>query len=1495
MKTYYLRFVTSDFVKDGNVWTTGVVDLYDNYSAESQMATPSYRNYSTVKSNYGLDSLGNRTFVGIEPGDTGTIEDGRFIDESGRIDIIDYEYTLSGINGQAPTYATLETYTIDDPTSLFTSEWALTTSAESNSYIGVLDSYRYVRFILRLRSEQVVSAADIEFIVQVRIGEPLQGGSSYKQVRQIQRELPEWMAVRELDREDPATPTLATPVTVGAQLLNAVAGEWLDDISDDIAYTSGQQFIATADLNQKAWVYIYSGAPTKIHAITGDNVELARCVTLDDFYKLTPEEDAFWLDEGNSTIFSNKNYDTFQVNYQTYELNAQHLWNWFDEFGLRVDLRRHHLESNQYFRARILNTFVDKPGVGIEAFKLALRRELSLWQYYGATPSTIFGPESESASSTPGYFGATPEVYEISDLETHSDFVTVEGLPTEKFRRLVATLAAEYPSTWGNFVWNQATWDAGGPQGEGYTALARQYDSEPLPDEDTQSGIGDGNDLYIYRPDEITGPREFIGRAKVKGRRKLTRSESREIRFDVDVWAEAPRLTYANAPVTNHFHVRIQKMDYALATPSLQYFYHTFTITSQSDVDQNQATPSYNSYGEYSFLDADGRAVDGTVWFQADGDSYTVGQNGFEFTRGEITGLTLNKGRAYYSAGVAVDNLPVVDNYVTWYTGGNKAVNYLSTSTGSSLAGILPANGTISMESKVTSNAPSTWVSEKQRFSIKMNGALPDQTVQNYTLPKPTIALAPNLTGPVEYWMELVTHQGNSSSPVGGFTTDNTGASRFLSSSLIYVNGSNTWTSNKKQFTVIPSTFVFSSGTSADYPVTGCPYWDLFEANSTTTFQGVVDENGPWRFGVAPLEGNTNFNLTSLSLYRSDFGIPDSTDYVITWIGVEPINTSRVITWLDSNSVLPYYSDGTSFTYPDNAVVESLSGAELVLGPFIVRARLNPGFSEQWNPQMHSGWFYDRNDEYYAFASPEQQLATVTSTGATLSYVARQGAPIIVNPATPYDSATPYRQVAFWDDTNKTYTMTNTEEMPGTGINALFAAYDDIHTITVMDLTTNTSVGVVAVSGTNKITTNTVTNKDHTYQVQYKVRRSFFADHDAVLTNSTPHTQNTILHFDAPLTTPHYVEYERNKFDPATPIDLPLNTFYTIMDEGFIFLSNNEYDLAKVEVRMSPSSVIADGEDYMLITLRSLDEHGNPKPNAQFTLGTTYGTLENTNVITNDDGFAVLKLTSEVSAVDLEGVVTISGDVSATVGYQVSPAEPKAYRLTAVPSVQQIPADNESSLYVVGKVENESYEPVPGAVVFWRKGRYMQEIWEREYSINQATPGHFGDSGRVIADTRGVFTVGPFIAATPSSPGYWMVVLESERSSPTYFSNATPSPTSTPEYDLVGDAVFWVEFPDTQYGVENLNGLPKQTVQSYDRTEEIPDIAPIGRYKWPTLYDEATTNAPATPVQDELNYEPSKWFALPRYRQYQLGLLGDQRKPEQATDLSEAHPDYRKF
>lgn len=1458
MKVYFLKLTQDDFTNDSNVWTSPVIDLYNN---------DYYKNYSTTKSKYGLNSLGNRTWTGLSQNgsitDSGEIVGGRFIDTTGKISIYSWDVISDGLGGSDAVYPTLSVYGIDDSSLDFPDEWSSTTGIPHGQSVTGGNFYRYGKFVLEFDSTQSLVGLEFTFLLRIQIEVPVIA-PLYKKTQDILYKFPEWMSMRDLDLVDAAIPELATPQSLGGKLLNAVAGEWLTDIDDDINYARIQQYINTADENQVAWIYKSSGIGNYWTDVIGDGTDLAATASLSEFYELVADEDGFWVDENEQAIFTNKLYTTFTIGGTVFTQERQAIWNWFDEHGAIVDLYRHPGESNSVFRQRILDVYKNRPGVSLDAFKLALRRELNLWYAFsGATPDSLA-------------LGATPEVLEMTDIEASTEFNDPDGMPKQKFIDLVEELAELYPTTWGYFKWDRARWDMGGLENEGYGTLPYRYDATPLDDTDTQSGVGDGNDLFVYRPDVITGPREFNARLKLRGRQRGQRLEYPPLVFGVELYGTADREIYDNPEVDTWVTVEV--------TDSSDTYYASKLLITKSDVDVNNPTPTQNSWETFTFFD-DALPVQDQTWYDSSGNAYNGdGATPFYINSLNIQSVDVKWGRFDPDLLVYTD-FPVDNEAKLWFSD-DPGTTLLSNGVETSISAAVPTDPpNIVVESQETSSSIERWESERQERIIEINGALPDNGIEDLVIDTPTILWDNYLESPPnkKYVVKFTTLDSTGTDYVAEATMPN-GDKVEYPIDMIEVNNDSTWSSGVLEFnesTTSELTFSSNTNTSPDYPVYN-DIWILFEAEQNSTTYGVVDENGPWRNGVPQGPGNTNFVFQYMNVDRDDFDVPNNEDHVITWMGIEIVDNGRVIAWLDTNTVNPATATGETLTYPDNAIVESLDGSVYVFSPFVMRVRLRPGIDPEWNPQIHSGWFYDANKEHYLYANPKLEVATATPN-FILSQVARQGAPIILKT----DEATPieYRQVAFIDDATPQLVLENKEIVNGSEINKLYVAYADIFNISIIDLGTDLAVSCDSATLTNEIPTATTTSTTSLYEVTYTVNRSFIANHEFIDENNENKTKISVIQDGAPVA--YTVTYEGSTYDPATPVDLPLNSFYTTIDEGFIFIGYDEYDPVVVEVRLSPSKLVADGEDYLILSVRVLDLYGNPKPNQVFQLDTTFGTFDGstTTVLTTDrDGFATAILDADNSTVTNVGYVYVDGpnDVDATVSYSIDQQAVRPYRLVALPSADQIPADGEGTMVVYGKVEDPNHQPVPYATVAWKRDRSICSTFATSYG------------GQVIADDQGVFSIGPFTAATPDEPGYWFVAAESwhQGASPSG-DVATPdydaTPYASPQYGPIGDVVFWNEYADSRFGVNDANELPKQPIQM--QTNSWDNVYYSEQVGFPVTYDDATPLDDATPVT--VTCTTPQWYAIDRYTQYQLGFLGT---GFYSVDFDpNSHPDYNEL
>lgn len=1517
MKVYFLEVAGSDLTYDSEseLWFSDVIDLYDN---------DSYRNYSVYKSDYGfgprqetwigttrLDTNTLLTWDEIETldedfyTDAGRVDAGRYVDMSGRIDLISYNVSTGASFTKLTVYHGAE----QDATPVWPPDWDHKGPAATSEEIALIDAGRYAVFAFDFGNVGPPAAflSYIRVEIDRAVSAPL-----YRATRGLLDQFPEWMALADVPEEG-ATPELATPTSLGGSFLNAIAGEWLDDIRRKLSYTNFQQHVTTADQNQMAWAWKSSKLPRYITSITGDGVELARTANSEEF-KAAAADDACYIDFNNDNLYTTKKYETLVIDGEEYNQEAHPIWNYFDEVGLFVDLPRLKLEDNAEYSVRILDVYRNRGGVGVDQLKLALRRELSLWQYFGSD-----GSEGATPAATPDsdFVGATPEILDIEDLEQLNDpsdpmrYFDPDGMPTTRFVEWVQELSTKYPTTWDRFHWGEAIWDIAGPNYSGYSVVPYRFDGQHLPDDKTQSGVGDGDDLFVFRPDALTGPREFDARLKVRGQKKIWRTEYPGVEFDLTVRGIGMRDVYEHPEITIPFSVEILTSG---ATPTT--IVASFEITTRHDADIQDfldASPSDPEASDNSWASFDIFSEDEITSSELEFVDKSTGDPHDPVSAAEIDTIRLIHGT--WNGSVYADK-EGSDTFDAWFsTHPAELLTYNSASLEHTLVEEPDEDATPSatptlvnevlgahvlLKSKVLASPVATpWQSDEHHYSLKVNGIAPYLSASPVELDMPLdyIVWDPHVTSR-ELELEVTSSDPTvgdfDANPgllrLGGITRDEENEVIFIPVDSILVDESATpvspWVNGKMTMPDTTTSVEFSIDTSdpSIYPIT-FPVWEAFEADQLTTISGVVDENGPWRNGTPSSPGNTSFNFAiTEGLRRSDFNIPDSADYRITWMGVESSN-NRVLTWLDTNTVRPAFpSDYIQYPdrsirerylgqlypstelYPDSSLYPGSGelhpdaglypGGELYPGstdafyyfePFVIRARVKPGPDKQWSPQVHSGHFYDRNQEYYFYANHHTEAATPGASEIILDGLARQGAPIIVE--TTGSTPKTLRQIAFFNEaaTAVELSLDNYQWVHGTGHALLYLAYHDVYDVTVEDEDGNDLTGDVT-SLTNEIATATPTEYGKLYLVQYRVRDSFYADHEYIESGQF----KTRLVFSEPLAEDYRINYEGSAYDRATPVDLALNPMYSIQNEAFIFISHNEYTLDSIRVSLSPGVILADGHDYMMVTVDSMDQYGNPKPDQTFQISTDFGSFGSAEFTTDHDGFAVLILSSEDAAtpgvIPAGGVGTITiSDGQATPGIYVEvpfrvdePNFPEPM-LEGVVKSEKIPADGVSQNVVFGRIVDENREPVVGATVNWQKARSIYEL----FTTSPATPQ------AVTTSTEGTFVVGPFTTEETENAGYWFMSLQAEVNGV-----------------QIGDVIFWYEYPSVQFGVENTDGIPQQPIQMATPVGTLPPYSETVRF--PTTYDEQAAELAeqsATPL-----WVPPTWYYIPTWDEYQFGL-----------------------
>jgi len=792
------------------------------------------------------------------------------------------------------------------------------------------------------------------------------------------------------------------------------------------------------------------------------------------------------------------------------------------------------------------------------------------------------------------------------------------------------------------------------------------------------------------------------------------------------------------------------------------------------------------------------------------------------------------------------------------------------------LAAATPVFSDVVYEAVHTVGTPSsTWASQEYAYTLEVNAPAPSTLAHNKSINIPDIFF----TSSIDNLFDPIPNKAIEITINSAISVDQFGASVDVPVSNLFIDGSNTWTSNAQSISDTSVSTVLSS----DYTI-AAPVWSPFEYTASNISAGTVDKNGPYKDGNPQALGGVSNDAETLYLTRNDFGIPNDASYVVRWIGVTS-SGGNVNAWIDTNVVKPAVDEYTvAQTYPTNVITETLNVGVYDFSPINLKVAVKRGADKQWNPALQSGYFYTKDDEHYLYADEKIEYATPSSSSMILGGVARQGAPIIVKTeeATPND----VRQVMFWDDTGN-ISVNNTEVVNGSGTNSLYVSYNDLYNLFVVDKTTGATPTLSSTTTTSNVVSLTLgTDRSHEYDVSYTVNNSFAARNDYLYADGTNHTR---LIFDkmpsASTGTNYKVWYENSEYLAATPITLPLHPFYTVIDNGFVYISYNEYSVASaVEVRFSPSTITANGTDYIMMSFRTYDINGNPKPNQTFNLTTDFGTIGNsatptssTTVVTDRDGFSSVHIFAGNTTSTTVGTVSITGDITSNASFVINPVDDSKPLLIADVTADRIPSDGTSGNYIYGKYLDATMSGLSGETIYWRKGRNVYDTFSLTRIIDSATPGMDKVTGSVTTNSDGSFSVGPFNAATPSDTGYWYVALEGG-----YVADATP------KYE--GDMVYWHEYPDQSFGADKYSGLvPRADVGR--EWWNIPEHAtPV---MFPTYYDESAGDH-ATPNSVDYIWESPEWYAMDRYEQYQLGYLGNQYDVyDYLTAKYNKHPDYK--
>lgn len=1325
---------------------------------------------------------------------------------------------------------------------------------------------RYAKFELEITSQlepQDVENYGFVLLVELAIANPISPVLS-KTSKKILSRFPSWTKLFE-DSLDAATPEIQTPSTTGGSFINALVNDFPDNFEKQVNLFELDRFVTTSDVNQLAWIYVTSDVPASMISITGDNVPLARVETLSDLYSSLDTDYVYYYNAIDREIITLRLFKYVTIDTVIKDQVPALKWNWFDEFGAKVGLKRLYLETNSNFKNRILDVYVNRPGSTKEQIKKTLRRELDIWSAYGATPDS-------------NYLGATPELIEISDIESSSPYFDNAGKPQKEFRKFVRDINEKYPVNWGYVKWDNGFWDYAGKDQSGVGRVPAIYDDATPLGKYYQPGIGDFDDANIIVKEPFENEINFNARFKAYGT-YITGYEDyySPVNVDFEYYGSYYKDYYDNAAATANF-------TYEVYVPSKSAYYYADIISNP----RNSYPPDHPASPEYelvSIFDQDGytypdyqfrKVSDDTIYVD---DTATPSTNKLNiFDTSEVSITPTNEG-PIGSYNIKLFN---VDGFISDY---NDSISMSSPY-------YLPGIYNVQVSSNLYNKKRAVFETDRIKASSSVNASNISSETKHAEIDKQfihnTIVFEEGAT-PIYVHIENVKPIGYSDyknevyfdteyDGYGGLSISPIDGEEYLipsspNLSIRYVNANFATPEDHFGYYDTDGATVDYYFVSAKYPYGSTPdqillvtneneksiypyqveAWDTFEQLSTPMISGAINKNGIVRSSLDDGDKTFSENTDLVGRYilgYDTFGIDPET-YFLQKIEVD--NSTDGVEFTADQEFVTIFDQDQPYTA---AVIED---GDYNLSEISVRAR----YTGVYNSFINTGWYNQLEDNYYIYSGDITETHTTPGFELTLNSVARQGAPIIIE----CDGATPFslREVAFFNEATPTMpSLRNVEVVYANRGDSLFVGYEDVYDAEVVDLITGYTVesGLSSLSNELQVfSESTPSVYGRGYEVSYYVSKSFMVDNDHY--DSSSDSYKTKIYFES---TPNFnysydVVYESLINGTSTPISLEVDPMKLWDQEGFVYLSHLDYDFDSAKLNINPSYVLDDGNDYMIISINSLDVNGNNKPYQTFELSSDVLYFSSQFITTDINGFNFVRayysgptpLESTFDSITVSGVTNGSAEAhinsqtegfEQVINFEIVSNYRSSYEIKATVDKNALNADGLSKNYIYGVAKNSS-TPSSNSVVYWRKGRSLHDVFE-------ATPY----SSYVTTDEDGKFTIGPFTAEDRYNPGIWLVSVETEHSS---------TPTSTPN-TISGDIVYWVEKYD------NLNYTVTDTVLFDPNVLYTNRIDMMSTPNFPVNYYNGIVES-ASPIISP-DWIPPKWYPIDRYSQYQMGLLG---------------------
>ena len=1363
---------------------------------------------------------------------------------------------------------------------------------------------------------QEIGNIDFLLLVEVQISEPNPPNIT-ESTRDILKKFPSWTKLFEDSLPD-ATPTFAVPESFGGKFINALIGDSLDSVESLIDYFSLAKSVTGADVEQLTWIYSVSNCPSLITSVKGDNIRLTPISTYADFITHRVEDYVYYHEPNDRVVLTLRPFNQIKINELVKTQTEVLVFNMFDEFGSRVGLPRLKMEGNENYKTRILDVYKNLPGPDIDSFKKTIRRELDLWRATGATPSsdsvgaTPIVLEMENLEELNKYFEdnnnptkAFIDFVEKINIEypTNWGFVPWSEMIWDyagKFEEGVKKVPFSYDK---NPFAGQSTpryiQNGVGDLSDLKVSIRskREFSSDEVI-------LNDISDEQVY---------EKAFKIKLAGIEKIGESIVRPpINFDFDSQLEYTYNILNQKTATIKFLVELvvsgvtYYANYTLNTVSDIYaagpLYSIFNIATNrtnSDVQFKSKTTNVNYVDNTSTTASntihisnvtEARVSFGHFIYSSTTPLYTISghstsNSGWIHPKGHATAK-------YYTTSYANASTSTLPS--PYYTITTPTISKMQIEYGSSMLSSTPSIGYTSavktsgvLRPYSTSSGTAT-----PSFSIPFNslvalakGFPPAQSSPTYnalvlrnTVPEDAY-IDPDYSTPgygYNGYGGYVNHpQFNINYFVPGLMIDSDITSpQFFATPSYSLSSTPTTLSVYWDPYAVPSNRKYSlNGVGQNnYPLT-VGEWKYFEKTSATPVYFRLSERGVIKSEEdigASYELSDSISSIDVHRYNFDFNLLTPNKYIVNNISAIPADSSdnSFEVWTDKSSVIPYYSisEDDDLRVPNTMYVPADSYNELKQGTdndvyipsVVVRSRLNTKHNKDFESEIHTGWYYLNNQETYVYARPVTENVTYTSSNPyhqiVLSGHAKQGAPVIIESLS--NPSTSLTQVAFIDAaTPSVFGSFNTEYLEARKNNYLYVGYKNIYEVSVYDPITELYLLENGSSNTEKITMPAGSMvPGRTYTVKYKVRNAYSVDNEYLDSNNKLKTK--ILFHATPITgdTNYAVTYESTLFDSSTPSGVYHSPMKSLLNEGFVYLTDSVYEYDRFLAETNPGYLIDDpASDYSILTIESYDKNGNPKPYQKYNITSSLLSVEPSSVETDNNGFAYARVaySGATPAIVNNAPLYISGvqsgysmaNDSATLNYSIVKSESGLDSLYAEVDPQIIKADGVSTLSIKGMLSSKTKD-TSSVRVYYRLGRTLYS------AITNPT------YNSVVSLEDGSFTIGPITAQSSATPGYWFAVVETE-----FSSNNVSSPVT-----ISGDIVHW--FEDSQDAILNSSGRVT-SVQDTFTASDFSFVSSTPVYKIDYLTGNPAQKS-ATP-----NVSLPKWFKIPRLTQYQLGILGN--------------------